>query len=416
MEKKVDVLIIGAGSIGVCSAYYLARDGRKATVLEQNQIGSACSYGNAGLVAVSHIAPLAAPGVLTQGIKWMFDPEGPFYIKPRVSADLISWLWQFARACRGEPMLRAMSIIHALTQASFRLYQDLATRAGFGFHFKHKGSLLIFRDAKHLDAEIREAETLKSYGISSKVLSTTDLRQIEPKLRSHIVGGVHYLDDAHLNPTEFVGGLARDAQALGASFLTSTEVLNFETSNGNISTVQTTRGDFRPTEVVLTAGPWSQSLAKRLSLVLPIQPAKGYSISFRSNSFDESIPLRFGEARVIATPMGGMVRFAGTLELAGLDFSINERRLRAIQSSVGEYMTGVENLELLEIWRGLRPLTPDGLPIIGRSRRWKNLTIATGHGMQGIALGPITGKLVAELTAGSACSVPIDGLGEDRFQ
>jgi len=416
MRKRIDTLVIGAGSIGVCSAYFLASKGRQVTVIDQNDVGAACSYGNAGIIAVSHIVPLAAPGVLTQGFKWMLDPEGPFYIKPRIDSALFSWLWRFALACRKERMLRGMSLLNGLAHASLPLYENFAAMNGLGFHFKKKGSLVIYRDAKHFEAEVREAETVKPYGISSKVLNQTDIHQIEPRLHPSVVGGVHYQDDSHLNPHEFVTGLASHAERKGVTFQTSTEVLDFETWNGTITKVNTTRGDFAADEVILTAGSWSPGLAKRLQLSLPIQPAKGYSLTFKSSNLDDSFPMRLGEARVIVTPMGGIVRFAGTLELSGLDLSINQRRVRAVRSAVQEYVVGLENLELLEIWRGLRPLTPDGLPIIGRSRRWENLTIATGHGMQGIALGPITGKLVAELTCRETPSVDIAGLGEERFQ
>jgi len=416
MRKRIDTLVIGAGSIGVCSAYFLASKGRQVTVIDQSDVGTACSYGNAGIIAISHIVPLAAPGVLIQGLKWMLDPEGPFYIKPRMDFALFGWLWRFALACRKGPMLRGMSLINGLAQASLPLYESFASMNGLGFHFKKKGSLLIYRDSKHFEAEIREAAIIRPYGISSAVLNPTDIRQIEPRVHPSVVGGVHYQDDSHLNPHEFVKGLASYAERKGVTFQTSTEVLDFETWNGTITKVKTTRGDFLADEVILTAGSWSPALAKRLQLSLPIQPAKGYSLTFKCSNLDDSIPMRLGEARVIVTPMGGIVRFAGTLELAGLDLSINQRKVRAVQSAVREYLVGLEDLELLEIWRGLRPLTPDGLPVIGRSRRWTNLTIATGHGMQGIALGPVTGKLVAELTCRETPSVDIAGLGVERFQ
>ena len=416
MQKRIDTLVIGAGSIGVCAAYFLAGKGRQVTVIDQGQVGTACSYGNAGIIAVSHIVPLAAPGVLAQGLKWMLDSDGPFYIKPRIDLALFGWLWRFGMACREKPMLRAMSLLHSLSQASLPLYQQFASMEGLGFHFKQKGSLVMYKDPRHLEAEVREAELVKPYGISSTILNQAEIRHIEPRVRSNVVGGIHYVDDAHLNPSEFVRGLACHAQQRGASFLTSTEVLDFETSNGRIINVKTTRGDFEPNEVVLAAGSWSSWLAKCLHLTLPIQPAKGYSLTFKCSDLDDSIPLRLGEAKVIVTPMGGTLRFAGTLELAGLDMSINQKRVRAVQSAVQEYLVGMDNLELIEIWRGLRPLTPDGLPVIGKSRRWNNLTIATGHGMQGIALGPVTGKLVAELTCRETPSVDIAGLGEERFQ
>jgi D-amino-acid dehydrogenase len=192
--------------------------------------------------------------------------------------------------------------------------------------------------------------------------------------------------------------------------------MGFGKSGKRISVVKTTRGDFRPDQVVLAAGSWSPGLARDLEFSLPIQPAKGYSITVRSAERDGSMPIWLTESKVTVTPMGGILRFAGTLELADMNFSISRRRVEAIRRAAREYLIGTDEYETLEIWRGLRPLTPDGLPIIGKSSKWINLIIATGHGMQGLALGPITGKLVAQLTTQEAPSVDLAGLKEERFQ
>jgi D-amino-acid dehydrogenase len=415
MTKRVDTLVIGGGSVGVCIAYFLSRRGREVTVVDQGQVGAACSYGNAGVIAPSHIIPLPAPGVLLKGLKWMWNPESPLYIKPRLDLALLSWLSRFGMACRKAPMVRAMSLMRQLTQASMALYQDFALAGAFGFHFKQKGSLMIYKNLGSFEASVKEAELLKPYGITCKVLGYADVRQIEPRVHSRAVGGIYFPEDAHLNPYEFVTGLASCSLNDGVKVLTSTEVLGFETSGERVSTVRTTRGDFVAEQVVLAAGSWSPQLVRGLGMKIPIQPAKGYSITVRCSDRDDSIPVWLSETKVIVTPMGGILRFAGTLELAGLDFSISQRRVGAIQRAVREYLVGMDDYELLEIWRGLRPLTPDGLPIIGKSHRWTNLTIATGHGMQGLALGPITGKLVAQLVCGETPSIDLTALREQRF-
>lgn len=415
MTKRVDVLVIGAGSIGVCSAYFLAGRGRQVTVIDQSQIGAACSYGNAGLLARSHIIPLPAPGVLLQSMQWMFNPESPLYIKPRWNLALISWLARFCVACREARMLRAMSLLNDLIQRSMALYEELATLGGPEFHFNHDGSLAIYKSSEGFESGMRQAEMVAPYGIRSKVLDQDGVRKIEPRIQQRIVGGIYMNDDAHLNPFEFVSWLASRAQKMGVSFLTSTEVLGFEKSGKVISTVRTTRGDFEAEQVVLAAGCWSPTLAKDLGIRLPIQPAKGYSITVKSEKRDGSLPIWLTESRVTVTPMGETLRFAGTLELADLDFSINQRRVGAIRRAAREYLVGTEEYEMLEVWRGLRPLTPDGLPIIGNSRTWNNLTIATGHGMQGLSLGPVTGKLVSQLITNQKPDVEVQALGEERF-
>lgn len=416
MTKQVDTLIIGGGSIGVCVAYFLSIRGRHVTLIERSQIGGACSYGNAGLVAPSHIVPLAAPGALSQGLKWMFNPESPFYIKPRLNLALLLWLSRFMMACRRAPMLRSMSLLRKLTQASTALFEDFARMDTFPFHFKQKGSLTIYRNEANFERGVKEVELLKTYGVTYKVLEHVDLSHVEPRVHSDVVGGIYFPEDAHMNPSEFVTGLASVTDSAAVSFLTSTEVLRLKTSDDRISAVQTTRGDFEAEQVVLAAGTWSPSLVAELGLNFPIQPAKGYSITVRCGDREGAIPVALSESKVVVTQMGEILRFAGTLELSGLDSSIDQRRVYAIRRAVREYLVGLDDYELLEIWQGLRPLSPDGLPIIGRSKKWKNLTIATGHGMLGLALGPITGKVVAELLCDETPSIDVTSLGEDRFR
>jgi D-amino-acid dehydrogenase len=415
MARQTDVLVIGGGSIGVCCAYFLADKSRDVTVIDQDQIGAACSYGNAGVIARSHIIPLPAPGVLLKGFKWMFNRESPLYIKPRLNRALLSWLARFSIACRTAPMLRTMSLLNDLIRASMVIFEELASRGGSEFHFARRGSLAIYATADGFEEGVRQAEFVAPYGIVAKVLDPARVREIEPRIQNRIVGGIYMKDDAHLNPSEFIAWLASQARSKGVSFLTSTEVLGFETAGRRISTIRTTRGDFQADQVVLAAGSWSRGLAIDLGVSLPIQPAKGYSITLKSETRDDSMPLWLSESKVVVTPMGGILRFAGTLELDGLNFSIDPRRLEAIRRAAREYLIDADEHQTVEIWRGLRPLSPDGLPIVGRSRKWANLIIATGHGMQGISLGPITGKLIAQLIANEVPSADVTALGEDRF-
>jgi D-amino-acid dehydrogenase len=415
MAKRVDVLIIGGGCIGVCCAYFLAEKGREVTLVEQGEVGTGCSYGNAGVISRSHIVPLPAPGVLIKAAKWLLDPESPLYIKPRLSLPLLSWLIRFSLACRKGPMLNAMGLLSELIQSSLALYEEFARQGGLNFHFSRNGSLAIYKSSDGFKAGIREAELIKPYGIESEVLDQTAVRELEPKIQPQIAGGIYLSPDAHLNPAEFVRWLAARSQSKGVTFLTSTEVLFLETSRNRIFKTGTTRGDFEANQVVLAAGSWSARLAAQLRLVLPIQPAKGYSITVKRQEGDFSIPVWLSESKVVATPMGKVLRFAGTLELVDLDYSVNRRRLNAIRRAAREYLIGADDYEVLEIWRGLRPMMPDGLPVIGVSEMWENLIIATGHGMQGMTLGPITGKVVAQLMCREPPVVDVSRLGAHRF-
>jgi D-amino-acid dehydrogenase len=313
-------------------------------------------------------------------------------------------------------MLKGMALLNDLIQASMALYSELASLGGSEFYLKQKGSLAIYKSAKGFEAGLRQAAMLGPYGIKSKVLDRSEVRKVLPRVQQAIIGGIYMNDDSHLNPAYFVDWLASRAQNMGVNFSTSTEVLGFKRSGKTISTVHTSRGDFVADQIVLAAGCWSPGIMENLGVTLPIQPAKGYSITVKTPEPALAIPVWLTESRVTVTPMGGILRFAGTLELAGLNFSINQRRVDAIRRAVREYLVGMDEYETLEVWRGLRPLTPDGLPIIATSKTWNNLIIATGHGMQGISLGPITGKLVAQLAAKEAPSVNLAGLGEERFR
>lgn len=408
------IVIVGGGVVGVCSAYYLARRGLSVTLVEKGDIAAGSSYGNAGLIVPSHSVPLAAPGVLRQGLRWMLDAESPFYIRPRPSRPLVRWLLRFRRACTADHVRRSIPLIRDLSRASLDLYRELAALPGLEFGFRQGGVLAVFRTPAGLEHGCQEAAVLEGAGIAAKVLDAESVKTLEPALRADLAGGVHFPDDAHLTPDRFVRGLARVAEGLGARLLTHTEVLGFTRRGGRIATVETTRGDLAADQVVLAAGSWSGHVAAGLGLDLPIEAAKGYSVTCELPPSGPRIPLLLGESRVAVTPMGDAVRFAGTLELAGLDFTINRRRVAAIRRAVPLYLSE-QPYVLREIWRGLRPCSPDGLPYLGRSVRHENLIVATGHAMIGVSLGPVTGALVAQLAVGEVPMLDLGPLRPERF-
>ncbi len=410
-----NILIIGGGVIGVSTAYFLAEKGASVTLIEKGDVAAGSSYGNAGLVCPCHSVPLPAPGALTQGVKWLFNPESPFYVKPRLDADLLAWLWRFQSFANRKAYDRAVPLLRDLMRASLDLYQTIIERENLACYFEKSGGLVLYRTAAGLEHGQKETAVLQNHGLQMKLLSGDEVRQMEPLACPEIVGGIHYQEDAHLTPHLFVQGLAQAARARGANLLTQTELLEFTLDGGRITAVTTTRGTFRPEQLILAAGVWSSPLARQLGLKLPMQPAKGYSVTIKRPSPSPQTHLHLGEAKVIATPMGPYLRFAGTLELAGYDLSINRRRVRAILRAADDYLTGMEEKEIVEIWRGLRPCSPDGLPYIGRSTRVNNLIIAAGHAMLGISMGPITGQLAAELAAGERPSLDLAAFDVERF-
>ena len=415
--KRTEVLVIGAGVVGVCSAHYLQRAGKQVTVVEKGAVCSGSSHGNGGLLVPSHSVPLAQPGVVFQALRWMGDPESPFYIRPRFEIDLFRWLWRFWRCSNRQHVERAIPILRDLNLSSIELYDELDDELDIDFDLEHRGVLKIFKTNAELDHAAEHCEQLTTRGIQARVVDPREIARLEPNVEIEAIGGVYYDQDAHITPMKFVHGLADVVQADGVDLRTDTEVMGLARQNGRISEVHTTRGDFAPEQVVLAGGAWSPEIVRDLSLHLPIQAGKGYSITFERPEPCPAMPLTCDEARFGITPMGDYLRFAGTLELSGLNLDVDERRIRAILNSVPEYLPQLnpEEMKLVEKWRGLRPVTPDGLPFIGRSSAVDNLIVAAGHAFIGLSLGPVTGKLVSELVAGQTPSLYLSLLRLDRF-
>ncbi|MCY3801097.1 MAG: FAD-dependent oxidoreductase [Chloroflexi bacterium] len=416
LKDEPDVLVVGAGVVGVSTAYALAVRGRRVAVIDAGQVGAGSSYGNAGLIVPSHSLPLAMPGVIGQGLRWMLDPESPFYIKPRLDRALLSWLLKFRAAATEKKARRAAPVLGGLLRASREMYDDWSSLAGADCAYETKGAMYLYRTAKGLAEGRHEIEMMAEAGLQPRVLDGREVRDLVPQIRPGMAGGIVFPEDAHLEPHSFVLGLARHAERSGAVFFDNAEALGFETSGRKVTRVRTTRGDVHPNQVVLATGAWTPAVARDLDLRIPIEAAKGYSLTFRRPDPCPELPVLLQEAKVGVTPMGPYLRFAGTLELAGIDFSINQRRVDAIRRGPPDYFEGMDDLELVEIWRGLRPCTPDGLPIVGASGTWENLILAAGHATIGMSLGPVTGEIVAQLACGETPEFDLEPLAPGRFE
>jgi D-amino-acid dehydrogenase len=415
LTKDPDVLVIGGGIIGVCSLYYAAKAGSSVALVERGEICSGCSWGNAGWLVPSHCIPLAAPGVLSKALKWMWSSRSPFSIKPRFDWGLMRWLVAFAAACNEQKVRASIPLLRDLTFASLKLYQELIASEAMSCGYRGDGTLMLFATAKGLADGRRDAEMLEESGIASQQWQPNEVLHREPSIVPGIAGGIFYPDDAQISPAVFVESLAKISQRLGATVVTSTQVTGFSVANGTIQAVKTSQGDFRPRSVILAAGVESSTLAHKLGIRLPIQAGKGYSFSIPSSTFSPSRPLLLSEAKVAITPLGDKIRFGGTLELSGIDHTINAARLRAIRESSSRYLTPKLPLVLDEQWSGLRPCTPDGLPVISVVPALRNLIVASGHAMLGVSLGPVTGKLAAQLARGEPADLDVSSLRISRF-
>jgi D-amino-acid dehydrogenase len=415
VTQTSDVLVIGGGVIGVCTAYALQRRGVRTTLLERGEICSGASHGNGGWIFPSESAPIPGPGVIRRSLPWLLDPESPLYIAPRPRLSLLRWMWKFRGACNETDMRRSFGLRRALSLASLEIYEQLAAIEGLEFGFQQRGLTLAFRTREALIQSQQDVELLEADGGNAKWLSASELCQRNPALSPNLAGGIELPADAHITPGDFVRNLAIELEGRGVAIHPNTEVLDIEWSRRAPVCVRTTRGDFTASEVVLAAGAWSASLGSRLGLRVPVEAAKGYSITVERPEDYPEAPVMLAEAKVFVTPMGAMLRIGGTLELAGLDLGINRRRLDAVSHAARTYMPRLPPSPTIEIWRGLRPLTPDDLPVIGRPRNTTGLILATGHGMSGISQGPMTGELVAQLATGEYPSIDLSSFSPDRF-
>jgi D-amino-acid dehydrogenase len=415
---SMKIHIIGGGIIGLCSAWYLAKEGNEVVVVDRSDLSDGASHGNAGMVVPSHFMPLATPGVIGKGIRWMFNKKSPFFIKPRLNMELAQWLWQFYRACAPEKVEKAIPSLKHLNAWSRDLYREFDGLPGFDFHFEEKGLLMLYKDPKVGKEEIEVAERAHDLGMEAQVLSAEAVQQLEPGIKLDVAGGVYYPGDAHLYPNTFIHQLVVQLKGSGVKFITGKAIENFRSVKGRIDQLLMSDDSAIDVEnVILAAGSWSAKLLKKAGVKILLQDGKGYSVTYDNPGIKPSIPTILTEAKVAVTPMGNDLRVGGTLEISNFSEKTNKFRLQGVLDSMPAYYPELtsEMPKNEKIWYGYRPCTPDGLPYIGKSNKYENLTIATGHAMMGMSMGPGTGKLVSEIVQKKPLSMNVDLFKVGRF-
>nr|WP_299418143.1 FAD-dependent oxidoreductase [uncultured Emticicia sp.] len=422
-----ETIIIGSGVIGLFSAYYLNKQGYKVTIIERSNGDDGCSMGNAGMIVPSHFIPLAVPGMIEKGIKWMFNAESPFYVKPRLNLDLLSWGLKFYQAANKKQVERAMPALRDISLLSKALYQDLAKTPDFDFSFEEKGLMMLCKTEHSFEEEVEVAHQANELGLKTKILTTKELHEFEPEVKPDVAGAIFYEGDAHLYPNQLIKNLKKHLQNKGVKFLYNTEVTGFEFEKSEIKKIKirqvventTQHSELKTQNLIIATGSWSPLLAEMLNIGLPMQAGKGYSITYEQNEGKKlNIPSILLEARVAITPMSAnLIRFGGTMEIGGLNDAINMNRVRGIIKAVPNYFPDYQIAmpQKEQVWYGLRPCSPDGLPYIGRTNKFKNLVIASGHAMMGLSLAPATGKLVQEIIENQKNSIEIDLYKPERY-
>ena len=404
------VLIIGGGIVGLTSAYYLQKKGYEVTVLDKGDITDNCSFGNAGMIVPSHFVPLAAPGMIKQGIRWMFDSKSPFYVRPSLNGNLINWGLKFMKHATAKHVSQSAVPLRDLSLLSKKLYEGLAKEPDFNFELTNNGILAFYKTEKAGEEEAHLAARAIELGLDMAVLTADECRALQPDLKLDVLGAVHYRCDAHLYPTKLMNALLQYLLNNGVKIERGREVDKIETVGNRIMKVFTGNTAWEADQYVLATGSWSPAVAKMADVKISLMPGKGYSFMEPEPQQRLTIPALLCEARVAITPMNGQIRYGGTMELDKINTRINMQRVKGIVESVPAYFPDLNPALPAEkdIWYGFRPSSPDGLPYIGRSEKRENLIIATGHGMMGLSLGPATGLLVSQIASGMATDLKIE--------
>ncbi len=417
MGQKQSIIIIGGGVVGLCSAYYLRKEGHEVTVLERSPVPSGCSYGNCGMMVPSHFIPLASPGIVAKGLKWMFNSESPFYIRPRFSMELIKWGLIFYRSANTNHVNRTSGLMRDLNLLSRQLYIDIIKNDLSEIDIDLGGLVMYCKSEKAFDEEKKIGEKGLDLGLKVDFLDRKRVQSLEPDIDIDVVGGVHYLDDGFFHPLDFMQMLKNHLEVNGVTFRYNTAVQSFITGNNQVSGIITDRGALRTDQVIVSAGAWSSTLIRRLRVSMPMQAGKGYALSLPDPRAKLKTCCIFVESKVAVTPFRSGIRFGGTMEIAGIDGSITGNRLHGIIKAIPKYFPQfrADDFEGLDVWTGLRPVSADGVPYIGRLNNFRNVIVATGHGMMGMSMGPVTGRIVSDIVEERQSEFDLSLVDPNRF-
>lgn len=395
------VTIIGGGIIGLSSAYYLNETGHEVTVLDRTDMSNNCSYGNAGYVCPSHFVPLATPGIVKQGLKWMWNAKSPFYVQPKLDMALIDWGLKFMRSATPEHVERSAVPLRDIAIISKKLYEDWAKLPAFDFAYEQKGLLEIFQTEKGAEHAKHMVEKAHELGLlDTEILDYTALQQLEPQTKINALGAILFKCDAHLYPNKLMQQLIALLKQKGVKLQGNEEVTGFKNDKGRVTHVVTEKNVYDTDAVVIASGSWSRELAAKLNVKIPLMPGRGYSVTLEDSPYKVNHPAVLVEGRVAITPMdGNKIRFGGTMEVTSTKTPPRMNRVEGILNAVERFFPEfkIEVPPIEKIWYGYRPCSADGLPYIGRTKQWKNVIMATGHAMVGLSLGAGTGKLVSEI-------------------
>jgi D-amino-acid dehydrogenase len=413
--KKVTV--IGGGVIGMCSAYYLKKAGYDVRLIERGDIRQGTSFGNAGYISPSHFVPLATPGIVAKGLQWMLSSSSPFYIKPRLNMDLIRWGLQFYKMATAKKVEENAVPLNDILQLSRELTSDIKNDLGNQFRMEEIGCFMLYKSPNTEKHEIELAKEAMKFRIDTKILSAAEVQALEPEVKVDCIGGVLYPIDAHLHPGEFMQALHKFMDEQGVELMLNTTVTGFEKQGNQVTRVHTDKGDVDVEELVIATGSWLPIITESLGIHMLLQAGKGYSMTFENMKNNLRYPAILVDNRVAMTPFKRDLRMGGTMEISGIESPMLIKRVQSIFKASKNYYPGlkVDFPSTENIWYGFRPLSPDGLPYLGRHSKYDNLVISGGHAMLGLSLAAASGKLVEEIISNKKTSIDINAFNVERY-
>ena len=392
------VVVVGGGVIGLAAAVFLSEGGADVTVIERDRFGAATSSGNLAWITPGvSSSPLAAPGVIKQALKWMLKQDSPFWIRPRADLALVQWLWTFRRACSEDNFTRSLRALVALNSTIFELLEALQSK-GVEFEFHRDGLLYPALSQVSADKDARLYQMLSDAGYSGEweLLGADAIHELEPALGDAVRGGLYSKTEAHVRPESFTRGLAGYLERQGATLLEESEVIGLARRRDDW-VIRLQESEVLADRVLVAAGVWSDRILANVGVRLNLLAGKGYSITYEDSPRVIRGPLYLSEAHAGVTPFDSALRIGGTLELTGIDSVLRKPRLDAIRRAVSLYL-GSEGWDRGGVeWAGLRPVAPDGLPVIGEIPGYEGLYVATGHGMVGMTMSTSTGAALASV-------------------
>ncbi len=411
------ILIVGGGVNGLCSAYYLQKRNYEVTVIDSGDISDNCSFGNMGFLSPSHFVPLASPGVVAEGIRHMMSSTSPFYMKPRLNLSFLKWALKFYKNSTQKTVDKNAPHLSEILNLSRRLMNEIRNDIGDVFDMEEIGCMMMCHSKKAFEDELKVAAAAEKFKLNVEVLNRHELQQREPDVELDIYGAVLFKDDAHIHPGKFMVAMKNYLEKKGVDFQLNTTVTGFVKSGKTIKSVITDKGEFTGKEILLSPGSWLPQLAKMLGITLLLEGGKGYSYTYDYVEKNIRYPAILVDGRCAITPWKHRLRIGGTMEFSGINNKVLTNRMQGIYNSIKQFYPGlkVDFPPADKIWTGLRPVTPDGLPYIGKAANFDNLLIAGGHAMLGISEGAATGQIISDIVAGKSTAIDITPFRVERF-